>query len=80
MPAVAAMITGLPAIASFSSTSKNILNSPLYEALKIGVATIKASARTTDWITWPSCALGKAGQHVVRDVVRVVAQLHHLGA
>jgi len=43
--------TGLPAIAAIesgSSTSKNILNRPLYEPLNTGITAISPSACTTD--------------------------------
>ena len=48
MPAVAAISTGVPSSAPASSTSKNDLNSPLYDALNTGVTAITASAAATD--------------------------------
>ncbi len=47
VPPVAASNVGLPAKPSRSSTSKNVLNSPLYEALKMGLTAIKPSAAIT---------------------------------
>jgi hypothetical protein len=52
------MSTGLPATASVSRTSKNALNSALYEAVKIGVMAISPSARVTCSIAACSCGDG----------------------
>src|SRR4051812_26891268 len=46
-PAVAAINVGLPASASLSRTSKNVLKRPEYDAVKTGVTAISASARAT---------------------------------
>ena len=78
MPAVAAISTGLPSSASSSSTSKNDLNSPLYDALKTGVTAITASAAATDGDGVGQRAGREAGQQVVGDRVGEVAQLDHL--
>ena len=78
VPPVAAMSTGLPARPSRSMTSKNILNRPLYEALKIGVTAIRPSAARTASIAACSRGAREAGQQVVRQVLGVVAQLDHL--
>jgi hypothetical protein len=47
VPAVAPSSTGLPTSASLSRTSKNVLNSPLKDAEKIGVTAISPSAPVT---------------------------------
>ena len=67
----------LPAQRLVVETSKNILNSPLYDALKVGVTAISPSRVTVS----STCAgpLGReAGEQVVHQVVRVVAHLDHL--
>lgn len=53
------MSTGLPASASWSITSKNDLNRPLYEAVKIGVTAIRPSACVTASIAPRSAGPGK---------------------
>ena len=56
---MAAISTGLPARASRSRTSKNTLNNPLYEALKMGETAMTPSAAMTAEIAAWSLGLGK---------------------
>ena len=58
--------TGLPASASCSITSKNSLNSPLYDALKIGVTAISAVGRRHRVERGLQGRAREAGQQVVR--------------
>ena len=58
MPAVAAISTGLPSSTPGSSTSKNVLNSPEYDAENTGVTTTRPSARRTFSIASASSPAG----------------------
>ena len=54
-------------------TSKNILNSPLYEPLKIGVTAMTPSAASTASRAAWSGGAGKPGQQVVGELDGVLA-------
>ena len=75
MPPVAATSTGMPSSESSSRTSKNSLNRPLYDALKIGVTAIRPSAARTASMRRPQLGAREAGQQVVREVAGMVAKL-----
>ena len=75
---MAAMSVGLPASPSRSRTSKNILNRPLYEALKIGVHGDQPVGREDRVDRRLQSRARKARQQVVRQVVGVLAELDHL--